>query len=57
MVGCPPILPEVQFHVLCIYSMLVKGHSWSVSDKVTDVYEVIVTLTQGSDFPVIHCFR
>ena len=53
MVGCPLILPEVQFHGLWIYCMLVKGHSWSVSEKVTDVYEVIVALTQGSDFPVI----
>lgn len=53
MVGCPLILPEVQFHGLWIYCMLVKGHSWSVSEKVTDVYEVIVALIQGSDFPVI----
>lgn len=53
MVGCPLLLPEVQFCVLCIYCMLVKGHSWSVSDKVTNVCEVIVALTQGSDFPVI----
>lgn len=53
MVGCPLRLPEVQFRVLCVYCMLVKGHSRSVRGKVTDVYEVVAALTQGSDFPVI----
>ena len=47
MVGFPPLLLEVQF------CMLIKGHSWSVSDKVTTVYEVTVALALGPGLPAI----
>lgn len=47
MVGFPPLLREVQFCVL------IKGHSRSMSDKVTTVYEVTVALALGPGLPAI----